>query len=213
MFLISKSWVCIIGISRHMLSTLGCEQCWQGNLGPAYTSKANRGSALPQSGAGAGQEAEPDEQYTSLLAGLEEQRQQLAVHQQDFSGHFRVTLLGGPWQVERTNRAVYGVRADVRKGTATAEFRDSFSLSKSASFEQNIYGERVGGCLAQLWMHRLCHLAQCWEAHGRPATFPLGSLAPYEMPQECAAVLLGLTGRAVARMRRIIELAPDRSQV
>ena len=52
-----------------------------GQSGPSFadTSKANRGPALPHSGAGSGQEAEPDEQYTSLIAGLEEQRQQLAV--------------------------------------------------------------------------------------------------------------------------------------
>jgi hypothetical protein len=49
-----------------------------------------------------------------------------------------------------------------------------------------------------------------WEAHDRPALFPMGALAPFEVPLEFASVLRGLEGRAAARMRAIMNLAPAR---
>eukprot|EP00971_Amphidinium_carterae_P134129 2657816-Amphidinium_carterae.1 len=54
---------------------------------------------------------------------------------------FKVSLLGGRWQVERTGRSVYGLRCDIGKNTTLHLMAVTWHINKSASFEYNVYSE------------------------------------------------------------------------
>lgn len=150
-----------------------------------------------------------DAQYDQLFCALEEKRCVLKDDESLQQEMFRTSLLGGRWQLERRGRSVYGVRIDVKANSLASEFCGAFRLNKSASFEQNVYGEVAGNALAKLWGHRITFLATRWEASGKdPGHFPRECLAAYQPPEELRGVLQSLTDKALRRAQQIQALTP-----
>ena len=150
-----------------------------------------------------------EDHYAELFAKLEAQRCALEDKEGMEADYFKTSLLGGAWQVKRTGPAVYGVRVDAKAGSPVAELCTTYGLPKSASFEQNVYGELHGNKLAKLWEHRMTFLTNLWVQAGRPAEqFPAEGLSTYEVPAELMACLAGLEGRGRKRADAIKKLAP-----
>ena len=156
--------------------------------------------------------AAEDEAYNSLFEDLEDQR--CAVHAafDTLADQFRTSLLGGDWQLRRTGRLVYGVRVDVKAGSAVADLCSTYSLNKSASFEQSVYGDEYGQALGKVFIHRLSFLTQVWEDLGRPVNgIPEEKLLGYVLTPDLEASLAGATGRVQQRLKKILALAPKAS--
>ena len=150
-----------------------------------------------------------DIQYDGLFEQLEEQRCEIHAAFEDWADQFRTSLIGGDWQLRRTGRLVYGVRIDVKAGSSVADFCTKFSLAKSASFEQSIYGDEPGQALGKLFIHRMSFLIQIWEDLGRPDHgIPADRLSDYVPAPDLEALLSTTTGRVQQRYRRILALAP-----
>ena len=136
------------------------------------------------------------------------QARQHTLSHEDLAEHFRETVLGGAWNIERRGRALFGVRADVVPGTVVAQFMRRFGLTMSASFEDQLYGERDGHLLCVVWQKRMVALYKHWCAHGQPEVFPagmeVGVLADAEQ-----GLAERLKGRALKRLQAILRTVPS----
>eukprot|EP00971_Amphidinium_carterae_P136209 2698929-Amphidinium_carterae.1 len=65
---------------------------------------------------------------------------------------FKISLLGGQWQMDRTGRSVYGLRCDVVKHSLLDELATTWMLKRSASFEYNVYSQEGAEVLLDGWM-------------------------------------------------------------
>ena len=111
--------------------------------------------------------------------------------------------------MERTGRTIYGVRVDVKKGTAAAELCAAFKLTKSASFERSVYGEEDGSVLSRLWIHRMSFLCAAWEDAGKSEEgIAKQVLASYTLPSDLERKPQALTGKSLARARAILKIQP-----
>ena len=156
-------------------------------------------------------EAEPDvpeEPDERLWQELEANRRSFASRAEEIDTQFRMSLLGGAWQVARTGRAVYGLRVDIKKNTALWDFASAFNLKMSQSFENNVYSEAGGQLLSKLWRMRLHQLSVAWETAGRPATFPKDQVDALELEQSDRQALDSLTGKAAKRGQMLLTLLP-----
>ncbi|CAE7712127.1 unnamed protein product [Symbiodinium sp. CCMP2592] len=173
-------------------------------VGTAAASKRKRASCTDDADF-----SSEDIQYDDLFEQLEEQRCVINAAFETLADQFRTSLIGGDWQLRRTGRVVYGVRIDVKAGSSMAEFCAKFSLAKSASFEQSVYGDEPGQALGKLFIHRMSFLMQLWEDLGRPDHgIPADRLTDYVPAPDLETVLSTTTGRVQQRYRKILALAP-----
>ena len=177
-------------------------------------SKASAASELPPedpelSAGDVDSDADVHESYQAAYADLEAHRlAHPAAVQPVLEDFFRFAVRGGAWQAQRTGRAVYGLRVDIRHDTELFSFAQHFNLSRSASFERNVYGDNGGQALAKIWAGRLQHLFQHWDSQGRPSDFPVQDLPPYEVAPDLLAQTASFTNRASARLKKVRELLP-----
>eukprot|EP00971_Amphidinium_carterae_P219432 4356481-Amphidinium_carterae.1 len=75
------------------------------------------------------------------FAQLEVRRTETLMEERTLQDDFKWTLLQGKWQETRTGRNIYGYRVDCRKATLPFLLAVAFSMKKSASFEENLYGQ------------------------------------------------------------------------
>ena len=148
-----------------------------------------------------------DGDYDDLFTALENQRCVLRGDAAEHGDMFRTSLLGGQWQVERTGRAIYGIRVDVKKGTTAAELCAAFKLTKSSSFERSVYGEEGGSFLSKLWIHRMSFLCAAWEETGKAKKgISQQDLSKYVLPEEMEARMQTLEGKSLVRARAILKI-------
>eukprot|EP00971_Amphidinium_carterae_P344554 6485012-Amphidinium_carterae.1 len=76
----------------------------------------------------------------------------------DMSKLFHISVIGGQWQLERTGRTVYGMRAQVRRHSELDNFCLANNIVRSAAFEYNKYPEAEANGLCQLFTMFLAHL-------------------------------------------------------
>ena len=138
---------------------------------------------------------------------LREARAQALEHE-DRSQHFREAVLGGAWNIERSGRALFGIRVDVMTNSVVHPFVKKFGLSLSASFEARVYGERDGHLLSVLWQKRVMGLYEFWVAHGKPDVYPTG-LADSVLTGDEVGLPDRLKGRALKRLNAILQLLPS----
>ena len=113
----------------------------------------------------------PEGQEHSAWEELEDARQQINTTADELDEHFKISLLGGSWQVARTGRVIYGCRADIRPRSPLQDYVRAFGLKLSQSFENNLYTEEGGLALSLLWRHLMCHQARHWQQEGKPPCF------------------------------------------
>ena len=182
------------------------------SLGAVQTSKSSTSSSMawPAAAVAENEPSDVEEQpdFSETWNALDEARQAYGHLGEDLDVHFRDTLLGGVWQQARTGRPVYGIRTDVRSTSPILAFCNQFSLKRSSSFEQNVYGMDGGANLARVWKLRVHHLFLHWTLHGEPDTFPLASLEDLELPIDLASSLRSLSGQAKKRLDVIMALRP-----
>ena len=97
---------------------------------------------------------------------------------------------------------------DIRSTSPILAFCNQFSLKKSSSFEQNVYGMEGGTNLSRAWKLRLHQLFLHWAVNGEPETFPLANLCDLELPPDLATSLRSLSGPAKKRLDTILALRP-----
>eukprot|EP00971_Amphidinium_carterae_P203210 4032685-Amphidinium_carterae.1 len=85
-----------------------------------------------------------------------------------WSDFFSWQVLAGEWQIERTGRMVYGSRVDVKSGTELHNFVSTHLGAKSASFEDNRFGEKASHLLSRLWAQRVVELNDAWQDLSEP---------------------------------------------
>ena len=150
-----------------------------------------------------------DDEINSVFAELEAQRAQWGNQEEESEEDwFRIALIGGKWSMSRAGRAAYGFRADVRARSQAAAFCESFHLPKSATFDNEVYGEVVGSSLARLWVARMCALTRDWCQQGCPPVLERSSLSEFSVPQALEAALQHLKGKSAKRMTAILEITP-----
>lgn len=109
--------------------------------------------------------------------------------------------------MDRTGRIIYGVRSDVKKGTAAAELCAAFKVTKSAFFEQSVHGEVHESFLSKLWVHRMTFLRTIWEEAGKPERgFPGDQLSKYALPPDFERQLQELKGKTLACAKAIMSI-------
>ena len=119
---------------------------------------------------------------------------------------FRVSVLGGLWQVQRTGRSVYGLRVDCRAKSATYNMAVSLGFPRSASFEYNKYGETTAAVLVDVYKHKMAFLRKIWQRQGgkgRPAS---SEVASYALPQELQQKLSDCNAAARKRVEQYRQL-------
>eukprot|EP00971_Amphidinium_carterae_P338766 6476270-Amphidinium_carterae.3 len=149
----------------------------------------------------------------AAFAALELQRADTLATETTLQDDFKWTLLGGQWQTQRTGRNIYGYRVDCRAGALPFLFANTFQMSRSASFEQNVYGEEGSSLMSELWASRMTWLASQWDSAGRPVdAFPAVTTT---FALSAAQVDLGgtLAKRAKKRYDEIVKLLPGRRLV
>eukprot|EP00971_Amphidinium_carterae_P285135 5660116-Amphidinium_carterae.2 len=148
--------------------------------------------------------------YTLVREELEEQRHRLNERDlQDTSNQFRVTLLGGKWQLQRTagERSTYGLRVDVIPSTDMDQFVRRFALTRSGSYEFNVFGKSGSEAMTQLFIKRYSYLFEQWQRAERPSTYP-GALPHMEIPEAMLLPLRDLPKRGKQRVDTLLNLAP-----
>ena len=164
-------------------------------------------SSAPEIGGSGASDSEStgDSLSDGAEAELLQQRQELAESKDLMNLHFRVAILGGTWQVQRTGRAIYGLRCDIKPTSPLHDWAPRVGLNKSASFEYNVYGEQAASHLAGVWRERLLFLHRlCEEQTGTPDL----QSTPFEVPSELQTCLDALRGRAQKRYLQILQMKP-----
>ena len=122
---------------------------------------------------------------------------------------FRAGVEGGKWSVERSGRAVAGLRGYVVKGSGMEGLCARWKLPKSASFDYNIFTPEEAAILMELWQSRLVWLAQEWEKAGNPEVFP--RTGKFAVPPEAQLDTSCLGARVRRRYQQYLDLAPATS--
>ena len=168
--------------------------------GPRPPSTTKRAASPPAS------ESSSDDLSDGAEAELAQQRQELAESREVMNLHFRVAVLGGTWQVQRTGRSIYGLRCDIKATSPLHGWAQELALARSASFEYNVYGEQGAADLAAAWRERLLFLHRL---SAEPGGVPdLGS-TPFQLPEELQTKLEALSGRARKRYLQITQMKPN----
>eukprot|EP00971_Amphidinium_carterae_P297643 5913473-Amphidinium_carterae.1 len=150
---------------------------------------------------------EVEKAFVDAAAELEEAKTASAGFAETPDTHFRQTLLGGAWQVKRTGRAVYGLRADVKQSSPLRELCRRFSLGYSVSCEYNRFGERVSADLVHAWQQRLVQLEKIWSDAGKPLEWTM-DVPPLTLEPAVATRLAELKGAEAKRRDRIVGTCP-----
>ena len=173
---------------------------------------SNRDSASGSRPAQAGKSATDvgsDSDEGHVFAELEAQRAAWGQEdEEDETDWSRISLIGGQWSMVRAGRAAYGFRADVKPKSKAAEFCDGFRVPKSATFDNEVYGEVVGSSLAKLWVAGMTALTRDWVQQGSPSEFDASRTSDFLLPEALRSTLTGLKGKAAKRMSAILSLSP-----
>ena len=174
---------------------------------PGQSSQTPRSGALAQTAekSPASSESSADELSDGAEAELVQQRQELAESIDLNNLHFRVAILGGTWQVQRTGRSIYGLRCDIKATSPLHAWAQGLALARSASFEYNVYGEQAASHLAAVWRERLLFLHRVSAEEGTP---PDLENSPFTLPEELQASVDTLSGRARKRYLQIVQMKP-----
>ena len=149
------------------------------------------------------------EEYDAVYAQVDEQRQEL--HQQSRlppEDLFRWSVLGGQWQQQRTGRALYGVRVDLRPQTPLHAFAVQHNLPRSSSFERNVYGDDGGRMLGETWCLRMLQLYDSWEGAGQPDAWSAEGVESLGLPGNLQEVAGRLDRRGQKRLEKLVSLRP-----
>eukprot|EP00971_Amphidinium_carterae_P336458 6472834-Amphidinium_carterae.5 len=135
--------------------------------------------------------------HTRVVAAVRAAREDFQAKRDKRLDVFKISLLGGRWQMERTGRNVYGLRCDLVKSTIIEQLASVWQLHKSASFEYNRYSVEGAEILIDCWMERMEFLAILWDEHGRPYDkFPERALDTFKFSAE-------LKGRIICCLRTL----------
>eukprot|EP00971_Amphidinium_carterae_P349089 6490841-Amphidinium_carterae.1 len=122
---------------------------------------------------------------------------------------FKISLLGGQWQMQRTGRTVYGLRCDVVRNSVVDLLATAWGLHKSASFEHNVYTQSGAETLVDAWMERMEWIATVWDEHGRPTKyFPSKASDTQGYSGELADRIRGLSARSRSRLAQFTSIWP-----
>eukprot|EP00971_Amphidinium_carterae_P150395 2981918-Amphidinium_carterae.2 len=84
-------------------------------------------------------EEEAPREIEVVAHAVKEAKRSLPAFHLDYSSHFRVSVLGGDWQMKRTGRSIYGVRVDGKsKGIISDLLACWPNLPHSASYDYNM---------------------------------------------------------------------------
>ena len=147
--------------------------------------------------------------YQELFEELEGQRQEAHESVSVAREQFRVSLLGGSWQIARTggSRATYGHRVDIVKNSEILHFAKRFGLTLSGSYDMQLFGEKGSYAMTQLYILRMTHLFDSWVARGRPEVYPR-DIDQLDLPEDIVSSLGGLPPRAEKRRQQLVTLMP-----
>ena len=152
--------------------------------------------------------SDSDAEYAAVFGELESHRAAWEEEQESEQDWFKISLLGGKWSIHRAGRAIYGFRADVRAKSKASQFCEQFGCSKSATFDNEVYGEVLGSALARTWVARMSSLARAWCEQGCPETMASNSFPSFSVPQELETTFSGVTGKAAKRLAGILSISP-----
>eukprot|EP00971_Amphidinium_carterae_P273621 5430323-Amphidinium_carterae.1 len=72
--------------------------------------------------------------WKTVYEGIREEKDKWQVEAATLHSYFTASLQGGKWSIERSGRAIDGLRGFVQKGSPMDEFCGLFALPKSSSF-------------------------------------------------------------------------------
>eukprot|EP00971_Amphidinium_carterae_P046853 923017-Amphidinium_carterae.4 len=152
-----------------------------------------------------------DMAYTLVRHELEEQGHRL--HERDLldcTHQFRVSLLGGKWQLERTGgeRSTYGLRVDIINSIDMDTFVRRFGLTRSGSYEFNVFGQTGSEAMTQLFTRRYTFLFEQWHSAERPNAYPV-SLPNMEVSEAMLLPPRELPQRGRLRVDKLLRVTPQ----
>eukprot|EP00971_Amphidinium_carterae_P040883 802976-Amphidinium_carterae.1 len=145
--------------------------------------------------AAAGEDGQDEEEHVRLEAAwhdLESQRHNLDVSQDTMDEQFNIRVDGGEWQMQRTGRAVYGMRCSTKRKSLVAAYCSHFGQKGSQAFELNVHGA-YGNPLGSVWRWIVYSHAIHWDREGRPDLFPWASMIEPVMPEALREELQGIS--------------------
>eukprot|EP00971_Amphidinium_carterae_P338750 6476246-Amphidinium_carterae.6 len=198
-----------INVSRPWLQQLDKQMTKR-----ARTEAATEGTQVDhedRSDDGDGEEA--DEQWhdhTTVIEAVKSARRDIEQKRELRISLFKISLLGGQWQIQRTGRSVYGLRVDVVKNTIVDELSNVWHVRKSASFEYNVYSREGAEILVEAWMDRMQFVAAVWDAHGRSSlVFPAKCHDVFVYAPEIQDRFMSLTERSRSRLAQFALIWPS----
>ena len=109
------------------------------------STRSNADPTTEQGPQSPGTQDEEDLVFAQVYDDLEAERQELRQADVEVdANNYKWTVLGGAWQMQRQGREVYGLRVDLRHGSAVHDFARNFGLGLSSSYDYNIYSPKSG---------------------------------------------------------------------
>eukprot|EP00971_Amphidinium_carterae_P171666 3403402-Amphidinium_carterae.1 len=154
-------------------------------------------------------EEEAPREIEVVSDAVKEAKRALPAFHLDYSSLFRVSVLGGEWQVKRTGRSIYGVRVDGKtKGIITDLLACWPHLPRSASYDYSVYTSEGAHALAHLWMWKMAYIATQWQGADFTDTHFPPMDSELEYPQEHMSTVEQLGQRAQNRLKQIRMMWP-----
>eukprot|EP00971_Amphidinium_carterae_P352380 6492571-Amphidinium_carterae.1 len=125
-----------------------------------------------------------EEQWSTVYEEVKDAKTAWSLPADSVDEHFYSSVEGGQWSVQRSNRAVQGLRSHVVKAGELDKFCSLFHLQKSASFAYSVFTAVQADCVMRTWQHRLIYLFKHWNESARPDQWTAVELSAFTLPPE-----------------------------
>eukprot|EP00971_Amphidinium_carterae_P344959 6485661-Amphidinium_carterae.2 len=153
------------------------------------------------------------DEVRDLFQELSEKQRELKNSTHTASKDFVIQILGETRKMQATGKAVAGVRASLRRGSAVEAWANDLCMQLAKRYEFSAYGEKHAMRLARSWIHRMEFLYQLYVL--TPETehaYDEEHLARYVPSEDLASCLADLKGTGYKRALEIRSLVPNAAE-
>ena len=155
------------------------------------------------------EDADGDVAVQAVFDELHKMREEWQVGVAGEVSDFVVSLIGGPWSQKRFGKAYHCFRSSARRGAPEA-WCVEYGLTKTASFEISLYGDRLAALLGKAWCHRLQYFYDIYlQSTEVRCRYTHADVEAYEPPADFVEAMGTLQGRQRARATQVNSTLPQ----